>query len=314
MQGGAPEAGGRAPRVAVCVVTRCRPQALLRLLGALEGQEPPGIEMRVVVVDNDDAQSARPVCDALAARVSYPLRYAVEKRRGIPQARNRAVSLALRDDFVAFVDDDELPEPGWLAELLRVQRETGAAAVTGPCLPRFGPGAPAWVVQGGFFQRPRFATGSERDAAFTHNVLISTEALGAMPRLFDEEMSLSGGSDVEFFRRFTGAGQRIVWADGARVVDVVPASRATLRWILRRARRVGASNAWVELRHSPGGRSALRVLFHAGRCLAKAALLLAASGVGGRAAAARALQLACFGVGRAQGVFGRRVDEYADRA
>ena len=67
----------------------------------------------------------------------------VEGRRGIPQARNAAVAVALeRADFVAFIDDDEVPSPLWLAELLRLRAElarrrddpAGAAADLGRAL------------------------------------------------------------------------------------------------------------------------------------------------------------------------------------
>ena len=37
-----------------------------------------------------------------------------------------------RGRWLAFIDDDEVPEPEWLAELLRVQRTCGADAVRGP--------------------------------------------------------------------------------------------------------------------------------------------------------------------------------------
>lgn len=305
---------GPEPRVAVCVATRRRPQALLRLLRALDSQGGAGFRMRAVVVDNDEQGSARPVCEAMAARLSYPLDYVAEKRRGIPQARNRALALGLADEFVAFVDDDEVPEPGWLAELVRVQRETGADAVTGPCLARFEEPPPAWIAEGAFFERPRFATGEERDVAFTHNALVRSDALDSLSGLFDERLALCGGSDVELFRRFAGAGRRIVWADEARVHDAVPPGRARLGWILRRARRVGASNAWIERQHAPGAGTLARVLAHGAWCVLKAVGLLLLSLPGGRAAAARALHLAWFGLGRLQGAFGFLVEEYADPA
>lgn len=301
----------RPESVAVCIVTHRRPQGLLRLLGALDALELPGdVRLRAIVVDNAVDESARRVCEDLAARLSYPLRYAVEKRRGIPQARNRALSLALEDDFVAFVDDDEVPEPRWLAELLRALREHGADAAAGPCLPRFEVPPPAWVEEGGFFQRPRYATGQPLDVAFTHNALVRTAALAGMAALFDERLALCGGSDVELFRRFARGGGRIVWADAALVHEVVPPSRARLRWVLRRALRVGASNSRVARLHDPRWRAALRPLAHGAWCLVRGGAMLLAGGLRGPAAAARALHLTCFGLGRIAGVFGVGVQEY----
>ncbi len=307
-----PEARSDSLRIAICVVTHQRPEGLLRLLGALDGLERlPGATLRAIVIDNDAAGSARAVCDAAAARVSYPLVYAVEKRRGIPQARNRALAEALGDDFVAFVDDDEVPEPRWLAELLAAQRRSGADAVAGPCLPRFAATPPAWVVEGRFFERPRYADGAALDVAYTHNVLVRAAALAAMDSLFDEDMALCGGEDVEFFRRFARRGLGIAWADAAVVHEVVPASRTRLRWLLRRALRVGASNARVRLVHAPGPGSALALVAHGSWCIARGLLGLLAAGLRGRrGAAARGLHLVSFGVGRWLGLAGLRVDEY----
>jgi succinoglycan biosynthesis protein ExoM len=83
-------------RVSVCVATCGRPIGLAKLLGALEVLEiPPGTTLQIVVVDNDSSESARAVCDEAAARHAYSLRYVVEKRRGIPFARNAALAVAL---------------------------------------------------------------------------------------------------------------------------------------------------------------------------------------------------------------------------
>jgi GT2 family glycosyltransferase len=297
----------------VCVLTYLRPDGLTRLLSALAELRFPGEppELRLLVTDNDPEASARPVCEALGARLPFSLRYQVEKRRGIPQARNAALVAALGScDFVAFLDDDEVPEREWLAELLRVQRETGADAVTGPCLSRFDVPPPAWIAAAGFFVRPRWPTGQRLRFAYTGNVLIRTEALADLGELFDERMALTGSEDSEFFQRFDRAGRRIVWCDTAVVHDRVPASCARLRWILARSYRAGAAEAYIERKLDPGMAATARIFAHAGYCVAKAALLLAAAGLRGRAAGARALHLASFGVGRLGGLIGLQYAEY----
>jgi succinoglycan biosynthesis protein ExoM len=301
-------------RVDVCIATCQRPQGLQRLLGGLQSQLLPGREepeVRVVVVDNDPAGSARGVCEEARTWLRFPLVYVVEKRRGIPQARNTAVATALdHAEFLAFVDDDEIPDAGWLAELLRVQRARGADAVAGPCLPLFEEGAPDWVTRGRFFEHPRHTTGARIDYAFTHNVLVGTAAVAGMPALFDERLALAGGSDVEFFERFAESGRRIVWADAAVVHEWIPASRARLSWLLRRAFRVGCSQTRVERWRRPRRRSDAWLLANACWCLVKAGGLLALSALRGRAATVRALRLAWSGAGRLFALAGGSYEEY----
>ncbi len=299
--------------VDIAVATYRRPKGLHRLLGGLQRLRfPSGApDLRLVVVDNDAEGSARGVCEDARAWLDLPLVYRIEKRRGIPQARNAAVTAALeRAEFLAFIDDDEVPGPLWLAELLRVQGETGADAVAGPCLPVFEDRVPRWVERGGFFERPRFAPGARIDHAFTHNVLVRTRALAGLGALFDERMALCGGEDSELFGRFAARGHTIVWADTAAVFEWVPRSRANARWILERAFRVGTSSAFVERHRRERPVSATRLLAHGGWCLAKGATLLPLGALRGRARAMQALRLAAFGAGRLGGLVGIRREEY----
>lgn len=308
-----PPERGPPVKVDICIATYRRPRGLFRLLGSFTRLRlpDPAPELRILVVDNDAAGSARPVCEDARSWLELPLVYRVEKRRGIPQARNAALAEALGcADFAAFIDDDEVPSPHWLAELLRVQAETGADAVAGPCEPLFEPPVPRWVERGCFFDRPRHATGERIDHAFTHNVLARTRALASLDALFDERMALTGGSDGELFRRFAARGHAIVWADAAVVFEWVPRSRANARWILERAFRVGISSAFVDRHHRERPVSAARLLAHGGWCLAKGATLLPVGALRGRAGAVAALRLAAFGVGRLGGLAGVHHEEY----
>jgi GT2 family glycosyltransferase len=301
------------PKVDIAIATWCRPKGLHRLLGAFQRLRfPDGApDLRVVVVDNDPEGSAAAVCEQARGWLDLPLLYRIEKRRGIPQARNAAASVALeRAEFLAFIDDDEVPSPLWLAELLRVQAETGADAVAGPCEPVFEEPVPRWIERGGFFARPRHATGTRLDQALTGNVLVRTRSLASLGALFDERMALSGGEDTEFFQRFAARGHAIVWADRAVVFEWVPRSRANARWILERAFRVGTSSAFVDRRCRERPVSPARLLAHGGWCLAKGATLLAVGALRGRAGAMRALRLAAFGAGRLGGLAGLRREEY----
>ncbi len=297
-------------KVDICIASYRRPLGLNRLLGGLEQLRLEShVEVRVVVVDNDPSESAREVCEAARDWLRHPLVYRVEKRRGIPQARNAALGIAMgHADFVAFLDDDEIPEPGWLAELLRVQDAYGAAAVRGPVLPVFEASASSWLQR--FFESPRYRTGSHLAGAYTGNVLVSIRSLVTLERLFDERLALMGSSDTELFQRFARRGHRIVWADQAQVIEFVPRSRVRLQWILRRAFRVGTSSAFIDrcCRRSPLGRWHLAA--HACWCITKGSLMQLSFAWGGGPAAMQGLQLVSFGAGRFAGLVGFRYEEY----
>src|SRR3546814_11191398 len=86
-----------------------------------------------VIVDTRSDSEARVQFAAAADRFPWPLHYVAEPRRGITFARNAALDTAAAQDcaFVAFIDDDEVPAPRWLAALLAAQQRSGAAAVLG---------------------------------------------------------------------------------------------------------------------------------------------------------------------------------------
>ena len=311
---------GSPPHVAVCVVTLRRPEGLRRLLDGLGGltfrrAEPP--DLKVVVVDNDPAGSARAVCEEVAEGYPWPLEYRVEPRRGIPYARNTAVATAGAVDFVAFVDDDEVPEPLWLDELLFVQRSYGADVVAGPALAHFDGSVPDWVEKGKLFGRARFPTGHRLRPPFvaTNNVLVRSRLLAAAGaanggKVFDERYALSGGSDTNLFMRAGKAGYAMVWADEAVVHDRIPASRANAGWILQRAYRFGNTLALCERDIEPSTGIRLVRVAKAGRHVAQGLLLALPSVILGRHALVKALRHVCMGVGMLAGVTGIRYEEY----
>ena len=171
-------------KVALCIPTCRRPSGLARLGRSLETLRLPyGVDPVLVIVDNDPDGSARTRAEAVAALIEWPLRYRVEPRPGVSFVRNTALDLAQDCDFVAFIDDDETAEADWLAELLSVQRATGAAAVTGPTLAMFSAAGPTWL-------RPAFElcqVRPEPDRAMrefaTCNLLLDRRVL---ERFFDE--------------------------------------------------------------------------------------------------------------------------------
>ncbi|MGE3795673.1 MAG: glycosyltransferase family 2 protein [Dehalococcoidia bacterium] len=299
--------------IAVCALTCMRPVGLGRLLeglaGILLGEDPP--EVRIVIVDNDPTGSARGLVDDAAGRLPFPVSYAVEPRRGIPFARNTALELAGAVDAVVFIDDDEVPEPGWLAELIAVHTSSGAPIVTGPVLPVFEEPPPPWALHGNFFARPRFPTGARLHYARTSNVLIERSVYAGRPRPFPEGLANNGGDDTYFFHEAHLAGRAIVWADDAVVHEWVPPSRVSVRWLMRREFRRGNTLTLVmRALEDSRGRRVRRSLQGVGR-VAEGLGLLARSVFAGRHVAVRGLQRIWFGAGLISGLTGYSYQEYA---
>jgi succinoglycan biosynthesis protein ExoM len=300
------------PSVAVCILTLERPLGLRRALEGVAALDAAGASVHVVVVDNDPAGSAAATVDAMRDALPYPIQYVVEPQRGIPYGRNRAVRTAreLGATHLAFVDDDEVPEPGWLRAHLAEVARSEADAVMGPVVSVFEEPPPPWVLAGGFFDRKRRPTGAPMHYGTTSNVLVVMDAFGEDDAPFAEWMGLSGGDDTHFFMRLLLGGGRIVWCDEAVVSETVPPSRVSVPWLLRRRYRHGntLSLCLRDLQDSPYRR--VRRLVGGFERMVTGALLALVSLPRGRSHVVAALQRAWFGAGQLSGLVGRRYDEY----
>lgn len=222
------------PDVDICILTFRRADLLAQLLDSVAAMEVDGMALRIVVVDNDPAETARDVITSRREAYPFELEYACEPRRGIANARNRALD-SVSAPLFAFLDDDEVVEAGWLRALVRTISITGAHVVFGPVLGQLPEFAPAWARQHPAFARPRRPTGTPVIHGGCGNVLIRTAALGTPALRFDADYGLTGGEDTEFFNRLRRTGATMVWCDEAVVREHVPPERLSLRWLGRRA-------------------------------------------------------------------------------
>lgn len=223
------------------VLTYERTEALSALLPLLEAQiSENGLEQaEILVVDNNPADSARTVVEADQSGL---VRYVHEPSPGIAHARNRAFDETTAADLLVFIDDDEAPLDGWLRAMLVTYADSGAAAVTGPVYPDYETAPEDWILAGGFFVRKEFPDGTLMPAASTGNLLLDLAQVREMGLRFDLRFGTTGGSDTFFTRQLVEHGGRIVWSQGAALVDKVPAKRLTRAWVLNRFYRVG--NTW----------------------------------------------------------------------
>jgi len=237
--------------VSVCIATYKRPEQLKNLLeglGKLTFDRIESPQLEIVIVDNDSSGSARTVCDDFREKLPFDLKYDIEPKQGVTYARNRTIENASENsDFVAIIDDDEVPDSSWLEELLVVQGRSEADIVTGPVFPRYeDKNIPEWVIRGEFFEPIFLETGSSMDVAFTNNVLIRTRILKELDEVFDNRLAVKAAEDTHLFMRLHKAGHRIVWANDAIVREAIPISRTNMNWILSRGYWGSSSHSLFE--------------------------------------------------------------------
>jgi succinoglycan biosynthesis protein ExoM len=232
------------PVVSVCISTLRRPAGLSRLLTAIVEQvEAPPFD--VVVVDNDVGGSVAEIVESFRARLR--LSYFVEARRGLSNARNRAVSESA-GPYIAFIDDDEWPSPHWLANLYRAAATRSADAVFGPVRVLFADNVPDYVRNCSLFNKRPLEDGAlvGWPDTYTSNALVRRDALPDSRRPFRERFNLIGGEDCDLFKRMLDKGAVAIAASEAVVFERRSRRRAGFWWALRRAFRDGGTSAELQ--------------------------------------------------------------------
>ena len=107
----------------VVICTRSRPELLQKCVAAIRRLNCPPTE--ILVVDNSEGDEAtRRVAQDSEAR------YSIEPMRGLSRARNHGIR-ECRTEIIVFLDDDVLPEPDWLGNLIAPFSDPETAATTG---------------------------------------------------------------------------------------------------------------------------------------------------------------------------------------
>ncbi len=233
-------------KLVIAVCTAQRPKMLQACLDSLDNLiAPANTEMAIVVVENDPVPHfTGAAAEDVKKRLSLPVFFHHEKRKGIPFARNTALDAALEHnpDWVALIDDDERAEPDWIEKLLAACLEHEAEVANGPVRRIYEKPAPHWWKSQLLKPRP---TGSIITEAPTNNVLLSGRiiARNGLGLRFDERLTF-GSEDIDFFRRTHAAGAKMIWVDDAFVEEDIPASRVTTGRLLSRMHMAATSGAF----------------------------------------------------------------------
>jgi succinoglycan biosynthesis protein ExoM len=268
----------------------------------------------VVVVDNDgEGRAGGAVVRAMAPNFPFPLTGMVEPRRGQTYAYNAAFGAAARipgTEYVAVLDDDEYPAPGWLTEMVKTAICYEADIVGGPVFPVFDE-PDHWLAKTGLYAPRRYVTGPVDMIYGAGSMVIRRDVLDAyLDEPFSNAFAFTGGSDLDFFMRCRRDGRSFAWADDARVDETVPAARTSVKWLLLRGFRAGTDRTRIDRNFANDARDAARRWMKGTGLIVWGMALLPLALLRGRGAAVYGLIVASRGVGRLAAEFGLLYEEY----
>ena len=257
--------------VDVCICTYRR-DSLTQTLASIAAQQlPGGVRLRVIVADNDETPLRAPRIAADADRLGLDLTYVHAPARNISVARNACLDAATAD-WIAFIDDDEVATPDWLATLLAARR--GHDIVFGVSQARYpDPATPAWVKDGDFHSN-RIAGNDAGWNGYTANVLIDRGFASAHGLRFALALGQTGGEDTMFFFDAHRAGARFGYCPAAIVHEDTPIARAGWRWLALRRFRSGQIHHLVLRRQGRSWTAGVAAVPKALACFAQGAVAL----------------------------------------
>jgi len=261
--------------ISVIISTRNRAEQLPLCLDALIHQEDVAAEAyEVIVVDNASRDHTRQVVEKMQ-RQSERVRYLYEEKLGLSAARNAGAAQA-RGAFICFVDDDAIPSPHYLAEVLSSFEDRRATCVGGRIVAAWPGGAtPPWftpryahvVAQTSFGETARRLARNEfpfgANIAFRKDVF---QALGG----FDENLGKRGGNniwgeEIDLCHRLQEKGFSFFYNPRALVWHVVGPGRATEQYFIESIFGKGITEGYQKLVHRGMAVFTLYLLLKAGR-------------------------------------------------
>lgn len=258
------------PRITVIICTYNRATLLGRALLAFQDQDhPPRAE--IVVVDNNSPDETATVVRRWADDPAsvFPISYVHEPKQGLSRARNAGIAAA-RGDILAFLDDDAVPGPGWLAAIANVfASQPGAAAAGGPIEPEFEVPRPDWLGPGveGYYSildlGPRIRVFPPNRFPFGANMALRRPALGDLrfsDRLGRKGTSLASGEEFALLSTLRSQGRGIYYAPAMRVRHFIGRERLRPEWLMARSRAGGRSLAVSAAGPAQRARLVLRTL------------------------------------------------------
>jgi glycosyltransferase involved in cell wall biosynthesis len=194
--------------VSVVIPTYRRHDLLAACLAKVLAQDFDG-EYEVIVCDDGPTEATAELVRRWASQTSIPLRHVpVTATQGPAGARNAGWRSA-SGEFIAFTDDDCLPEAGWLAAGVAAMKE--ADAVTGRTIVPLPPDPTDYERNVAGLATAEFITAN---CFVRRNVL---EAVGG----FDERFTLAWREDSDLHFTLLSHGYRIAKAESAVVVHPI---------------------------------------------------------------------------------------------
>ncbi len=240
--------------ITVCICTHDRPDYVRDCLAGLREQTVASDRFETLIVDSASSKPNAAILASLAR--DHGAHLIRVDQLGVSLARNSGAQAA-RTPYIAYIDDDAIPAPDWIAAILAALTEPGAppAVLGGRILPYWEAPLPAWwppslrgvlsIIEHegrGEYRSPAMPANLEPYAA---NMVVSVAALrsaGGFPATAGRYGTvLLSDEEVQLAWTLQNLGHSVRYDSRIVVRHQIQASRFTPTWLLSRLYWQGAS-------------------------------------------------------------------------
>lgn len=270
--------------ISVVICTHNRAGYLTRAIQSLVDQNAQKDKYEIIIVDNCSTDSTREVVEQFSNIVNIEYRY--ESKLGLSYARNNGWRNA-KGKYIAYLDDDAIASPDWLNKILEVFETITPkpGCVGGKIDPLWDAPRPKWLSDElvtaltviDWADTPQTITDLNQKWLVGANIAFPADVLrcigGFVSGLDRRGKNLLSSGDIYLEKQIQKAGYTCFYHPEILVRHLVPESRLTMRWFIRRYYSQGLSDAVMQLiEETPSLKGRLRLV------LSKALLLLRSPG------------------------------------
>jgi len=241
----------------VVVPTYNRSNLLRRTVASLlQAPVPAGLDVTIVVVDNNSKDDTEKVVREIQSLASLPVEYVKEARQGLSYARNAGINSG-NAELIGFIDDDEEIHGNWYQVILREFGDSAVEFIGGPYLPNWEIPAPDWLPPGYHaaigvvLPKSRSTFGGVFNGNLMGGNAVIRRSAFEKVGLYNTRLGRSGkgllsDEDAEFYRRLREAELHGMYVPDLLIYHFIPIARLTRnyhrRWCFWRAVSQGVSD------------------------------------------------------------------------
>ena len=223
------------------VCTREKPIFFDRFIRSINNLKLNNKKIRLIIIENSKKKTLyKKIEKNLKKNISYI--YEIEKKIGIPYARNKALEISKRFNtkYICFFDDDCEIDKNWLIEIEKFKKKFQTDIITGPQIPKTKNLFLLLLAR-------KVKEGEKIQWAATNNVVLKQEIIKKEKIKLYEKLTNLGGSDQLFFMILNERGYKIRWCKDAKVYENIILKKKKISWFIKRNFRYGISSKIIYL-------------------------------------------------------------------